>query len=269
MKGIYQLFLLAVQASLTFAVLLGVYLVLAVLDYRGGLPAFIGLVAFQPLVGAVFTLATISVCVLVGLPLRLAPFGRWWRQRSYLALGGALMAGGLLLLSQIALGTTAPLVTAEPAVLVLASSSWLLLAFCLLHVFPSETLLRRIGLEREDIYLSEPIEGDGNMPKGEKRNDGFIVASGQPPVLLHATEKALNFVSVTVVFFVQWDGLQAVGPIGNDNDNPLLQTIGPVGVAIIARIGDDHMRSHSLEQGRHPRAVAGLPGGGYQAYGIA
>ncbi|OWP61541.1 hypothetical protein CDA63_18940 [Hymenobacter amundsenii] len=148
MKLVYNVLLLSVQAGTTFVVLLGVYLLLALLDYRGGLDGLIGLVAFQPLMGALLSLATISLCVLVGLPLRLAAFGRWWRQRTFLALGGAAASVALLVLSLFMQGGTVPATFTEPSVLVLAGCGWFLLAFCLLHVFPPDTLLHRVGLFR-------------------------------------------------------------------------------------------------------------------------
>lgn len=144
MKGIYHLLLLLVQVGLTFPVLLGVYLVLALLTYQGGFPAFVGLVAFQPVLDAIFSLVTIIICALVGLPLRLASFGNWWRQRSYLALAGVLTATGLLLWSLVVLRAAAPTASPEPAVLGLAGSGWFLLAFSLLHVFPPASFLRRV-----------------------------------------------------------------------------------------------------------------------------
>jgi hypothetical protein len=144
MRAAYHLLLLAVQAGITFVALLGSYLLLALLDYRGGFPAFMGLVTFQPVLGAVLSLATISVCVVVGLPLRLTALGSWWRQRGYLALGGALAGGGLLGLFLLAGGATEA--AGGPSAFVLACSGWFLLAFSLLHVFPSATWLHRRSL---------------------------------------------------------------------------------------------------------------------------
>jgi hypothetical protein len=146
MRVAYHLLLLAVQAGITFVALLGIYLLLALLDYRGGFPAFIGLVAFQPVLGAVLSLATISVCVVVGLPLRLTALGNWWRQRGYLALGGALAGGGLLGLFLLSGGATEAAATTGSSALVLACSGWFLLAFSLLHIFPPDTLLHRLSL---------------------------------------------------------------------------------------------------------------------------
>lgn len=146
MKAAYHLLLLAVQAGITFVALLSIYLLLALLNYRGGFPAFIGLVTFQPVLGAVLSLATISVCVVVGLPLRLTALGRWWRQRGYLALGGVLAGGGLLGLFLLSGGATEAAATAGSSALVLACSGWFLLAFSLLHVFPPDTLLHRLSL---------------------------------------------------------------------------------------------------------------------------
>ena len=132
MKVAYHALLLLVQAGLTFGVLLGTYLLLALLDYTGGFPAFIGLLVFQPLMGALFSLATMRVCVLVGLPLRLAAFGSWWRQRPLLALAGAGAGGALLVLSLFVRGASHAAAFTEPSVLALAATGWFLLAFCLL-----------------------------------------------------------------------------------------------------------------------------------------
>lgn len=148
MKVVYNVLLLSVQAGITFVVLLGVYLLLALLDYRGGIPAFFGLVAFQPLMGALLSLATMSICVLVGLPLRLAAFGRWWRQHTFLALSGAVVGGALLVLCLFMQARTVPATFTEPSVLVVAGCGWFLLAFSLLHVFPPDSLLHRVGLFR-------------------------------------------------------------------------------------------------------------------------
>jgi hypothetical protein len=146
MKFVYHVLLLSLQAGLTFGVLLGGYLILALLDYRGGFPAFIGLLTFQPVMGALLSLATIGVCFLVGLPLRLTAFGRWWRQRAFLALGGAIAGGSLLVLSLFLKEGTHSAPFTETRGLVLASSGWFLLAFCLLHIFPPDTLLHRVGM---------------------------------------------------------------------------------------------------------------------------
>jgi hypothetical protein len=146
MRVAYHLLLLAVQAGITFVALLGIYLLLALLDYRGGFPAFIGLVTFQPVLGAVLSLATISVCVVVGLPLRLTALGNWWRQRGYLALGGALAGGGVLGLFLLLGGATEAAATAGSSAFVIVCSGWFLLAFSLLHAFPPDTLLHRLSL---------------------------------------------------------------------------------------------------------------------------
>lgn len=129
MKVAYHVLLLSVQAGLTFVVLLGTYLLLALLDYPGGFPAFIGFLVFQPLMGALFSLATVSVCVLVGLPLRLADFGSWWRQQPWLALAGAGAGGALLVLSLFLRGASDSAAFAEPLVRALAATGWFLLAF--------------------------------------------------------------------------------------------------------------------------------------------
>ena len=65
------------------------------------------------------------------------------------------------------------------------------------------------------------------MSKSEKGDDGFVIASGQPAILLHAPEKAFDFITVAVIFFVQRERLSAVGAIraigaiGNNDGNAL------------------------------------------------
>ena len=49
--------------------------------------------------GVLFSLATMSVCVPVGLPLRLTAFGRWWRPWPLVAPAGAGTGNALLGLS--------------------------------------------------------------------------------------------------------------------------------------------------------------------------
>ena len=63
------------------------------------------------------------------------------------------------------------------------------------------------------------------MPKSEKGNDGFIIASGQSSALLHAAEKAFNLVSVAVIFCVERDRFQAVRPVRNDDGNALFSAV--------------------------------------------
>ena len=129
MKVAYHVLLLSVQAGLSFVVLLG-------------------LLVFQPLMGALLSLATMSVCVLVGLPLRLTAFGSWWRQRPLLPLAGAGAGGALLVLSLFLRGASHSAAFTEPSVLALAATGWFLLAFCLLHVFLPDTLLHRLRPNR-------------------------------------------------------------------------------------------------------------------------
>ena len=148
MKVAYHLLLLSVQAGFTFVVLLGTYLLLALLDYTGSFPAFFGLLVFQPLMGAFLSLATISVCVLVGLPFRLAAFGSWWRQRPWLALVGAGAGGVLLVLSLFVREASHSFAFTEPWVIALAATGWFLLTFCPLHLFLPDTFLHRLLLNR-------------------------------------------------------------------------------------------------------------------------
>ena len=148
MKIAYHALLFSAQAGVTFVALLGVYLLLALLEYRGGFPAFVGLFTFQPVLGALFSFVTVGICALLGLPLRLAAFGHWWRQRALLVLGGAAAGGMLLPLALLLRDATNPPASNEPFVLGLAGSGWFLLAFCLLHVFPPDAILRRVGLLR-------------------------------------------------------------------------------------------------------------------------
>ncbi len=136
MLSVFQLLLFCFQVASTFGVLLVLYLVLALLDYRGGLDNLVGFTIWQPLLGAALCLLTILGCFLLGLPLRFSARLRlWWQQHWYLALGGAAVGLGLLVLSLL-LGGDSPH-------LFYALSGWFLLAFSLLHLVPPLHLLPR------------------------------------------------------------------------------------------------------------------------------
>ena len=107
------------------------------------------------------------------------------------------------------------------------------------------------------------------MPESQERNDGFFIARGQAPVLLEAAEKALDFVAVTIGFFVERDRFHSVGVARNNGFDVVLDTIGPVFVTVISRVGQYLARLQAGQQGLGLRAIPGLPAGGNQAYGVA
>ena len=107
------------------------------------------------------------------------------------------------------------------------------------------------------------------MPESQKGDNGLVVARGQAAVLLQAPEKPLDFVAVAVGVFVHRQGFGAVRVAGDDGLDAVLGAVGAGLVAVVGRVGEELARFETRQQGQRLRAVAGLPGGGAQAYGVA
>ncbi|MDR1455248.1 MAG: hypothetical protein LBJ01_06320 [Tannerella sp.] len=134
-----------VQAVLTFVVLCCIYMLLALFDSSFGLDGLVGLAFIQPVFAVLFSLLTLVVCGIAGLPVRLCgKIRRWWISRIYISLAGVACGWMLLVLSVMPAfmetksadgGPLTEAVSQTPHP-VLAVSGWLLTAFFLLHLFP-------------------------------------------------------------------------------------------------------------------------------------
>lgn len=133
------------QLFVTFATLFMIYIIYALLDVdEADLVNAIGFVIFQPLFGFILTAATIAICFIVGLPIRLKlPVREWWLARPLLPLVGTVIGLLFLLLAFtpnltetkniIINGET---IKKEVPNAVVSITGWFLVAFFLLHFYP-------------------------------------------------------------------------------------------------------------------------------------
>lgn len=155
MRIILNLLILAAQVVVTFIALIAIYMILILLEYRGGFDALVGTVFFQPFIGALMSMITIAVCLLLGLPIRfIDKVSTWWTKRIWLPILGIIIGPSLLILSFLLKHTTLvdqniQIQTPNPG---LAVAGWFILAFALLHLFPphrfmvwSEEMLRKLS----------------------------------------------------------------------------------------------------------------------------
>ena len=131
------------QSIATCAILLPLYIVLALLDYNGGFPSFIGFI-LQPLIGLLLSIITILVCTIIGLAIRVVNrINSWWIRRPFIPITGFIIATTLILLSFLpSVRETISYMDGEYPIqkevpnetMILAG--WFLLAFCILHFYP-------------------------------------------------------------------------------------------------------------------------------------
>lgn len=90
---IRSLLLAACQIIWTWPVLVAIYMLLAVLDFQGGIDGLVGLVVFQPLIGCILASLTVVLCLAAGLPIRLVKrLNAWWKNHFIFTLAGLLLA---------------------------------------------------------------------------------------------------------------------------------------------------------------------------------
>lgn len=157
MRIILNLLILAAQAIATFIALIAIYMILVLLEYRGGFDAFTGTLFFQPFMGALISTISIGGCLLLGLPIRLmAKINTWWTKRIWLPIVGMIIGPSLLILSilpslkqTIIVNEDIQVQTPNPG---LAVAGWFITAFAILHLFPphrfmvwSEEMLRKLS----------------------------------------------------------------------------------------------------------------------------
>ncbi len=89
-------FFVLIQVCFTFPILFLLYMLFALFDYTGGFPNFVGIILFQPLMAIFFSIITIFICGIFGLPIRLnRRINTFWKNHFYLAISLALL--GLIL----------------------------------------------------------------------------------------------------------------------------------------------------------------------------
>lgn len=137
-------------------------------DYQGGFANFIGLTLFQPFLAFVFSILTVCLCGLIGLPIRLNnQLNNWWRTHFYVSiligfLG--LVACAISLLPGFTEEVTYRVDGMDMAQTVpnhiFFISGWFLVAFGTLHTYPPKFvhLKQIIGLNTTRRKYEVPIK---------------------------------------------------------------------------------------------------------------
>jgi len=87
MKRLLNVLTLLFQFGATFILTFCLCMVFAMFDYKGGMANFIGLTFFQPITAALFSIFTIIICSIIGLPIRLnVRLKTWWSKHFYISI---------------------------------------------------------------------------------------------------------------------------------------------------------------------------------------
>ncbi len=140
------------QLAMTFTLTVCIYMIFALLDSDFGFDGLVGLLIFQPILGALFSFLTILVCLIVGLPIRLIKkVKNWWTANFYISIIGTVCGLTLLFLSLTHYFTETVKIQMDGQEtlrqvpnLFLSYSGWFLTAFSTLHLFPPDKLLNWI-----------------------------------------------------------------------------------------------------------------------------
>lgn len=127
-------------------------MIFAISDFRGGFDEIIGIAVFQPIMALIFSLITIFICGLIGLPIRFnKKINKWWRERFYLSI--ILTFIGLLicvisflpnLVQKVEYEINGIIEMVSIPNLTLFVSAWFLIAFGILHLFPPYKLEKKL-----------------------------------------------------------------------------------------------------------------------------
>lgn len=148
LRRFINLLIFFIQCSITFILILSIYMTFVLLDYKGGIDGFVGATIFQPILGGLISAFTIVICLVIGLPIRLGKkIHSWWTKNFLLSILGTFTGLILLFASSLSafketINTTIEnqTIIKEMPNLTLVFIGWFLTAFSTLHVFPSEKI---------------------------------------------------------------------------------------------------------------------------------
>ena len=139
-----------IQLGLTFIWTFGTYIVSALLENDFGTNEFglFGEFIVQLILGVILSAFTITVCFIIGLPIRLnKKIHKWWTNRFYISIIGTLVGITMLFLTLMPqFKETATIkINGQEAVqkipnLFILYTGWFLTAFMTLHIFPPDIL---------------------------------------------------------------------------------------------------------------------------------
>ena len=145
LKTILSKLTFLIQLFSTAFVLFGVYMIYAVLtNVEFDMVTGIGFLLFQPLIAFVLISITLSLCLLLGLPLRKnSRLSNWWKARQVIPILGTGLALLFLMLSFIP-GISEPTQVELDGMTIetnmpnstLTICGWFMLAFSMLHFYP-------------------------------------------------------------------------------------------------------------------------------------
>ena len=143
MNKVINILTVAIQIGATLITMFVLFMIFALLDYRGGIEGLIGILIFQPIMAIVFSLLTIFICVIIGLPLRLhRRLNIWWRTKFYISLVLVIIGLTMCIVSfmpsmieEIEYNQDGIIQFVTVPNMYLVSIGWFMLAFGILHSF--------------------------------------------------------------------------------------------------------------------------------------
>ena len=145
MRILSSISIIIFQLFITSFILFATYIIFALLDMTEiDMITEIGFVIFQPILGAIISLTTIIICLLIGLPIRLVPkVYKYWTHKPFIVIVSVTIGAILLLLSLNNNFTETTIITIDDQERTkiipnyyLALTGWFLVAFNLLHFYP-------------------------------------------------------------------------------------------------------------------------------------
>lgn len=119
-------------------------MVFALVDYEGGFDGFLGLTFFQPIIAVIISILTITICLILGLPIRLVrSINHWWTKYFFVSIVLAII--GFTSLSLSILPQFSEIITLTSSEIPMEKEipkgtlflfGWFLTAFAILHTYP-------------------------------------------------------------------------------------------------------------------------------------
>jgi len=152
MSKIIAILTLIFQFALTFIATFCIYMLFVLLDNDFGIDGLFGLFIIQPIFGLIFSILTIIICLIIGLPIRLnKKLNHWWTTHFYISIIGTICGLTLLLLALLPNfnETVETIIDGQKTLkqipnLALLCVGWFLTAFSILHIYPPRQLIERM-----------------------------------------------------------------------------------------------------------------------------
>jgi hypothetical protein len=176
-------------------------MLLAVLDYQGGIDSLVGLTLLQPIIGIIFSFFTVFVVSFIGLPIRLSnKINNWWREKFYISLVVCLV-GFILIIASFLPFLEQDIVTIEYGTEITKTIpntfflivGWFTIAFGMFHLYPpkrknKEKIIKHaINDERQKIHFNSQML---NEEWDNISEDFHLIVNGG-----WANEKMINFIN--------------------------------------------------------------------------